>query len=407
MGAPAARVSELSKHWVEAGHQVTVLTGFPNHPEGVLRSEYRKQFRRGVFREAINGINVVRTWLLPFPNRKAYERMLNYSSFALSAALVGSFLERPDVLIATSPQLLVGLSGWLISRIKRVPFVFEVRDLWPESLTAVGMGNSFLRETLAKIAGFLYAKADHVAVVTPAFRERLILDWRVPDQEISVIQNGVETTLFSPAGNSEVRRELGREERFVVSFIGTLGFAHGLDCLISAAETLQTSHPDILFLLVGEGADRERIAQMAKSKSLSNIRFVPQQPRDRIPDYIRASDACLVLLRKSEVFETVIPTKMLEFMSCGRPVILGVNGQARKILEKSRAGIYVEPENPRALCDAIISLRDQPGLGEAMGRGGRAYITQNLSRERTANEYLDLLFRITRETTAVARSTTA
>ena len=162
MGAPAARAAELSRHWAAAGHEVTVLTGFPNHPTGVVPPEYRRKFRRLVAHEQTDGVNVVRTWLLPFPNRKAHERMLNYSSFCASAASTGLFLERPDVVIATSPQLLVGLAGWWLAHWKRVPFVFEVRDLWPESLAAVGMGesDSLLHRSLAKIAGFLYRHAD-------------------------------------------------------------------------------------------------------------------------------------------------------------------------------------------------------------------------------------------------------
>ena len=398
MGAPAARVSELSRHWVNAGHDVTVLTGFPNHPDGVLRPEYRKHFCRGVFREQIDGVKVVRSWLLPFPNRKPYERMLNYSSFCISAGVVGTFLDRPDVVIATSPQLLVGLSGWWVAKRKRVPFVLEVRDLWPESLAAVGVGkkNSFLHRALSTVAGFLYAKADHVVVVSPAFRGHLVRHWQVQTEKISIIQNGVETKLFSPqTSDTDLRKALSAEGKFVVSFIGTLGLAHGLETLIAAAEVLSRSHPDILFLLVGEGADRERILAMAAAKKLTNIRYLSQQPRGKIPNYICASDACLVLLKNSDVFETVIPTKMLEFMSCGRPVILGVNGQAREILERSQAGIYVEPENPLALCDAILKLREQPDLRESMGRNGRKYIVQNLSRERTAMEYLDVLLKLT------------
>ncbi len=180
MGAPAARAAELSRHWAAAGHEVTVLTGFPNHPTGVVPPEYRRKFRRLVAREQIDEVNVVRTWLLPFPNRKAHERMLNYSSFCASAASTGLFLTRPDLVIATSPQLLVGLAGWWLAHWKRVPFVFEVRDLWPESLAAVGMGesDSLLHRSLAKIAGFLYRHADHVVVVTPAFEDYLVKHWR-------------------------------------------------------------------------------------------------------------------------------------------------------------------------------------------------------------------------------------
>src|SRR5271155_1090443 len=221
MGAPAARAVELSRHWACLGHDVTVLTGFPNHPTGVVPPEYRGKFRRLVVHEQTNGVNVVRTWLLHFPNRKAHERMLNYSSFCVSAASTGMFLSHPDVAIATSPQLLVGLSGWWLARCKRVPFVFEVRDLWPESLAAVGVGkeNSTLHRSLSKIAGFLYRQCDRVVVVTPAFEDHLVKYWRVPREKISVIENGVETQQFAPESATELRRELGVEEKFVVSYI--------------------------------------------------------------------------------------------------------------------------------------------------------------------------------------------
>jgi colanic acid biosynthesis glycosyl transferase WcaI len=390
MGAPAARVSELSRHWVEAGHEVTVLTGFPNHPDGVLRPEYRKHFRRGVFRERTEGVNVVRTWLLPFPNRKPYERILNYSSFCASASFTGAFLQRPDVVIATSPQLLVGLAGWWIARVKRVPFVLEIRDLWPESLAAVGVGsaNSRLHRTIAKLSAFLYREANHIVVVTPAFRQRLIRDWRVPARKISVVQNGVETALFSPG---HVDPNLRAGGRFVASFIGTIGLAHGLETLIAAAERLQREAADVSLMLVGEGADRDRVHAMAQSKRLENICFIPQQPREKVPSYICAADVCLVLLRRSEVFETVIPTKMLEFMSCSRPVILGVKGQAQQILESANAGICIEPGDPDALCAAILQLKQNAGLRETLGRNGREYIVQNLSRSRTAANYVEVL----------------
>ena len=394
MGAPAARVSELSQRWAQAGHDVTVLTGFPNHPDGIIRPEYRKRFRRMVSRERVQDVNVVRSWLLPFPNRRPLERMLNYSSFMASAAVSGSFLDVPDAVIASSPQLLVGLSGWWISRLKHVPFIFEVRDLWPESLVAVGVGNanSTLHRLLGRIAGFLYRKADHIVVVTPAFREFLVNRWQVPAEKISVVSNGVETKIFSPQfPDPDLRKSVGGEGKFVVSFIGTLGLAHGLDTLIAAAERLQKAEPNLLFMLVGEGADRERINAIAQTKGLTNIRFVPQQLRERIPDYIAVSDTCLVLLKKSEVFETVIPTKMLEFMSCAKPVILGVGGQAREIVERSRAGICIEPENSGQLCEAILKLRNEEWLRESLGKNGREYIARNLSRERTADEYLELL----------------
>jgi colanic acid biosynthesis glycosyl transferase WcaI len=400
MGAPAARAAELSRHWALAGHDVTVLTGFPNHPTGVVQPEYRDKFRRLVAHEQTDGVSVVRTWLLPFPNRKAHERMLNYSSFSASAASTGLFLSRPDVVIASSPQLLVALSGWWLARWKRVPFVFEVRDLWPESLAAVGMGdaNSLLHRTLAKIAAFLYRHADRVVVVTPAFEDYLVEHWRVPREKISVVENGVETQLFAPepfSGDSstglKLRRELAAEGKFVVSYIGTMGMAHGLETIIAAASQLRDRNPEIVFLMLGEGAEKERIVALAQQRGLNNVRFVDQQPREKIPAYICASDACLVLLKKTDLFKTVIPTKMLEFMSCARPVILGVDGQARTILEEARGGLVIESENSDALANAIRYLAANREAARTMGKNGREHIVRKFSRQQTAEKYIGVL----------------
>jgi len=393
MGAPAARAAELSRHWSEAGHRVTVLTGFPNHPTGVVPSEYRAMFRRLVAKEKIGGATVVRTWLFPFPNRKAYERILNYSSFCLSAASTGLFLSRPDLIIGSSPQLLVALSAWWLAKWKRVPFVFEVRDLWPESLVGVGMGNadSLLHRTLGKIAGFLYRESDQVVVVTPAFKDYLAEHWRVQPEKVSVVENGVETQVFAPQPGSDLKKHLGLEGKFVASYIGTMGMAHGLETLLAAAEALQPINPEIAFMLVGEGADKARIAAMARERGLKNLTFLDQQPRETIPSFIAASDVCLVLLKKSDVFKTVIPTKMLEFMSCARAVILGVDGQARSILEEAQAGLEIEPENPTALADAICLLSKNRELSERLGAKGRDYIVRNFSRRGTARKYINEL----------------
>lgn len=397
MGAPSARVSELARHWVRAGHDVTVLTGFPNHPDGVVRPEYRERFWRGFCREDFDGVKVIRSFLLPFPNRKPYERILNYTSFCASAALTASFIGRPDVVIATSPQLLVGISGWWASRVKKVPFVLEVRDLWPESLVGTGVGDetSLMYRSIGKIASFLYRRAHSVVVVTPSFREHLVRDWNVDPRKIAIVQNGVETGPFAPQEcGRDIRAQLGIEDKFVVSYIGTLGLAHGLDTLITAAERLQSVAPEVVFMLVGEGADRERILTLAQSRQLTNLVFVPQQPREKIPVYISASDACVVMLKDKEVFKTVIPTKMLEFMSCARPVILAVRGQAQRVLEAAGAGVCIEPDNPQGLCAAIVRLQQQPALCEELGRAGRSYIIRELSRERTAQEYLTVVQRI-------------
>ncbi|NJP07781.1 MAG: glycosyltransferase family 4 protein [Chloroflexaceae bacterium] len=406
MGAPAARVSELAHHWVRAGHRVTVLTGFPNHPAGRLHPDYREAYRRFGAREVIDGIEVIRTWLLPLPNRKPYERVLNYSSFWLSSSLRGMLLQRPDVVIGTSPQLLVGLSGWWLGRVKRVPFVFEVRDLWPESITASGVGNdqSLFVRTLRAISGFLYRSSTHIAVVTPAFQQNLVQQWQIDPQKIAIAQNGVETDLFTPDGpTAHVQQAFQLKGRFVVSYIGTLGLAHGLTTVLEAAVELQQSRPDVLFLLVGEGADRERLLQLVQAYGLTNVRFTGQQPREQIPALLRASHACLVLLKKADVFKTVIPTKMLECMACARPIILGVEGQARELIETAQAGLCIPPEDVPSLVASITRLHDDAALRQHLGDQGRRYIVEHLSRERMAHEYLHVLEQVV-ERKALKRS---
>jgi glycosyltransferase involved in cell wall biosynthesis len=394
MGAPAARASELCRHWARMGQDATVLTGFPNHPTGVVPEEWRSRLRHLHYTETIDGVRVVRTWLWPLPNRKAHERILNYASFCVSAAVSGLFLKKPDVVIATSPQLLCALSGWWLAWWKRVPFVFEVRDLWPESLAAVGAGSegSILHRTLAAIAGFLYRRAHRIVVVAPAFKDHLIRYWNVPAAKISIVENGVETDLFrlDPAA-PEVRKKLKLEDRFLICYIGTMGNAHGLDTLIAAAKELQTALPSATFLLIGEGADKERIVELAAASGLTNLMFLGQQPRETIPSYVSASDLCLVMLKKTELFKTVIPTKLLEYMACERPVVVAVDGQARKIIEEAGAGVFVEPEDSRALVEAIVELAKNPEQRRQMGASGRHYIVTGFSREKTARDYITVL----------------
>lgn len=395
--APAARVSELSRHWVRSGHEVTVLTGFPNHPTGDIHPDYRSRFRRMIARERLEGVEVVRTWLLPLPNRKSSERVLNYTSFCVSAVLRGLFLKRPSVLIATSPQLLVGVAGWILARLKRVPFVLEVRDIWPDAILASGVGreDSLFAKTLSAISRFLYRRADLVVVVSPAFIDELHTKWDVPLTKMKLVQNGVETDTFSPEGPLD--KEVEEVGGFTVSYIGTVGYAHGLENLLDASKLLQ----DTTFLIVGDGADRERLEREVAGGGF-NVRLLGRRPREDIPSIIRASDVCLVLLRRAENFKTVIPTKMLEFMSSGVPVVVGVDGQARTIIEEANAGIFVEPDDPEALASAVVRLHEDADLRRELGSNGRRYVVERLSREQTAAHFLRLLEDVLDERTPVS-----
>jgi len=320
--------------------------------------------------------------------------MLLFTSFAVSAVLRGLFLPKPDVVIATSPQLLVGLSGLIIATWRRVPFIFEVRDLWPESLEAVGVSSrkSMVTRALGRVAGLLYRRADHIVVVTHAFKTHLQREWAVPAEKISVVVNGVDDKMFSPQTEPKaIVEEFGLQGRFVVGYIGTIGNAHGVETLATLAELLNASDPEILFLVVGEGAERAKLEELAAEKSLTNLKVFPGQPRERIPAIIAASNVCLVLLKKSELFKTVIPTKMLEFMSCGRPLVAGVEGEAADLINRARGGICVTPGDAQGLADAVRLLRGSDRMREQMGHDARQFVARELSREGTAQAYLGVL----------------
>jgi colanic acid biosynthesis glycosyl transferase WcaI len=396
MGAPAARVYELSREWAASGHHVTVLTGFPNHPTGVIPPEYRGQAFR---REEVDGIHVVRTPIYAAANRGLFKRAANYASYAVSAAVLGPLLARarPDVLIATSPQILTAVSGWWLSRLRRVPFVFEVRDIWPRSIVEVGAlpeGHPAVR-ALERLEMFLYRQADRVVVVTDSFVDELA-ERGVPREKLRVVKNGVDLELFQPQPrDNEVRRELGlRPGNFMALYVGTHGMAHGLGTVLDAAERLR-DRPEVRFVLVGEGADKKALRERASRLRLQNVTFVDQQPRQRIPLYLAASDASLVLLKEKPLFKTVLPSKIFEILAAGRALILGVDGEARRLVEEAGAGVYVRPEDAGELAEAVLNLQGRPRDCEQMGRRGRAFVEQGYSRGALARKYLDVLGELT------------
>ncbi len=396
MGAPSARVSQLSRAWAADGHEVTVLTGFPNHPTGVVPPAYRG--RPYIRREDDLGVQVVRTPIYAAANSGLVKRSLNYLSYAASASVLGPLLtSRPDVVVATSPQFLCAVAGYELARLKRVPFVFEVRDLWPRSIVEVGAmreGSAVVR-LLERAELFLYRHADRIVVVTDSFVDE-IAQRGVDRAKISVVKNGVDLEMFRPGPRENAARaELGLTGKFVAAYVGTHGLAHGLGTLLDAAALLK-SDDRFRLLLVGEGADKAALKARAKREGLTNVVFLDQQPHGKIPELVRAADATVVLLKAKALFKTVLPSKMFEFMGAARPIVLGVDGEARKIVEEARAGIFVPPESSLALAQALQKLADDPAEAEAMGSRGRAYVEANFSRAVLARRYLGELERVVR-----------
>jgi glycosyltransferase involved in cell wall biosynthesis len=385
--APAARVHEFSRAWVRASHSVSVLTTFPNHPLGRIPAAYRGRWWST---EQLDGIRVLRCWLFAVPNRGVGRRGLDHLSFMLTAVLFGlPRLGSIDVVIGSSPTLFSALSAWLIARIKRVPFVLEVRDLWPEAIVELGLMQPGLGVRLLEgLARFLYRRADCVVLVTQAFADRLAAQG-VPRAKLAVIPNGADTHLFSPgaASGEATRAALGLNGRFVVAYVGSHGLSHGLGAVLDAAQ----AQPDVTFLLVGDGAERERLLAERDRRQLRNVVMRPSVSKAEVPGLYAAADACLVPLRDVPIFETFVPSKLFEVLAAGRPVIGAVRGEARDILSRSGGALLVEPERGDQLAHAVEQLRRDPDLRGELGRRGRAFAEQFYARDALAARYLDLL----------------
>jgi colanic acid biosynthesis glycosyl transferase WcaI len=395
MGAPAARAFELAREWCRMGHRVTVLTGFPNHPSGHVPEPYRRQLWRLTVREEIEGVSVVRTWVYPAANRGTFKRGANYLSFCASAIARGFALEPPDIVIGSSPQPLAAAAARVLAARFNQPFIFEVRDLWPESLPAVGQSGerTLLFQLVRRLTDRLYRAAALIVPVSERFVPFIIA--RAPEAHVELVENGVDTELFRPpADRDELKASLNLQNRFVVTYAGTMGMAHRLETVLAAAQTLRSRRSDVVFLLIGDGAERTQLEQLSRDLALDNVRFLGQIPRVKLVDYIGASDACLVLLRRAELFETVLPSKMLEFMACGAAMIVGVNGLARELAEQSGGGLCIAPESSDEIVAAVDRLYSQPALSRELGRSGREYVLRCFTRQQKARKYLDAMMAV-------------
>jgi glycosyltransferase involved in cell wall biosynthesis len=391
--APAARVHELARAWVRSGQAVTVLTAFPNFPTGEVPRRYRGRLAAT---EWVDGIRVLRSWLYAVAHRGVGLRGLNHASFMVTVLLVGfPRLGAVDVVVASSPTLFSALSAWVMARARRVPFVLEVRDLWPDAFAEVGaLRNPVALATFRGLASFLYRRAEHVVVVTQAFAERLGR-LGVPPTRLTVIPNGADVDLFDPtnADRGAARERLGiAPDAFVVAYVGSHGISHGLDAVLQAARRL----PSVTFLLVGDGAERERLVARRDQEDLRNVCMLPSVPKGEVPAIYAAADICLVPLRDVPIFEAFVPSKMFEVMAAARPIVASVRGEARAILERAGAALFAEPEDAAGIADAIATLHADATLRARLGARGRQFVLAHYDRQVLAHRYLGLLERVVR-----------
>ncbi len=385
--APATRVFELCRRWVAKGCQVTVITGVPNVPDGKVYDGYRNKLWQA---EEMSGIRVLRLWTYLAANQGSVRRIANYVSFMVTATFAGCFVQRPDIVLATSPQFFCGWAGVLVSTLRRRPFILEIRDIWPESIKVVGaMRNHRLILSLEWLERRLYTAADYIVTVGEGYHQKL-LERGVPLRKLSIVTNGVDRDIYArPVTGAAIRGQFGLEGKFVCSYIGTVGMACGLNVVLRAAASLKKSaNVGTAFLIVGDGAILQQLREDARKAGLDNVVFAGRQPKGLIPEFLAASDACLVHLKKQELFCTVMPSKIFEALAMSRPIILGVQGSAADFIMKSGGGICIEPENENEVLLAIERLQSNPALARSLGSAGREYVLKNFDRDTLAEKYL-------------------
>ncbi len=356
VNAPASRTFEHCREWVKAGHRVTVVTCAPNFPKGKVFDGYRNKLWQT---ETMEGIRVIRVWSYITANEGFLRRILDYQSYMLSAIIASIFVRKVDLIIGTSPQFFTACAAYVVSRYKFRPYIFELRDLWPESIKAVGaMKNERAIRFLEWVEMFLYRKSAKVVSVTRSFKD-ILMRRGIDGGKIEVITNGVDISQFKPRPKDpELTAKLGMQGKFVAGYIGTHGLAHGLETLLAAAERLRGQ--DIVFLFLGDGARKDALKQMAAEKKLDNVVFVDSVSKADVARYWSLLDVSVIHLKKTDLFTTVIPSKLFESMGMGLPVLHGVEGESADIVREEGAGIPFEPENVDQLCDALMRLKSNP-----------------------------------------------
>lgn len=381
VGAPQSRLFELSVRLVQRGHQVTVLTGFPNYPNGVVPESYRGRLRMD---EEMQGVRVVRTWIYATPNKGFLKRILNHLSFMVSSAWTGLWLPRHDLILVESPPLFDGLAGAFLAAVKRSRMLFNVADLWPQSAIELGMLRHPLLIRLAEaIERFIYMRSERVLAVTRGIERALE---ETGTHHVFFLPNGVDTGMFEPGTSGAAMRErLGLADRFVVLYAGTHGLQQRLETVIEAARLMEAQGLPVTFLLAGDGAEKEQLVKAGSG--LSTVRFLDSLPKPEVPELVAACDAYVVVLRDLPIFRGARPSKLFEPMSAGKPVVLSVAGEAEILINEAEAGLTVAPEDPAALAGAVERLMRDPALCRRLGENGRRYVVEHLDRERIVDRF--------------------
>ena len=379
------RHHELARHLVDFGHQVTIIASPVSYLTGTAKSRVRWKDRQVDDR----GVEIIRAYTLPALHRSFVWRVFSFLSFMVSSFLIGLSVKKVDLVWGTTPPIFQGVTAWLLARLKRVPFLFEVRDLWPAFAIAVGvLKNRALIRLSEWLEKFIYRRADHIVVNSPGFIEHVNLRG---GKKIDLIPNGADPEMFDPSLSGEdFRHQHNLGTDFVVLYAGAHGLSNDLGVVLEAADLLKTEK-GLRFVLVGDGKEKPALMNQAASRNLANVLFIPPAPKTEMPQVLAGADACIAILKPIELYKTTYPNKVFDYMAAGKAVLLVIDGVIRELVEQAGAGIFVEPGNPQALASAVRQLMKNPADAEKMGRAGRLYIENKFSRTQIASQFNLLL----------------
>lgn len=383
--APSKRLYDHAIEWIKLGHKITILTGVPNAPKGKVFKGYKNKIYQS---ENVNGIDVKRVWTYIAKNEGFLFRSLDFISFMISSLFAGLFLKKFDRIVVSSPQFLPVISGFIIAKIKSIPFVLEIRDLWPDSIVAVGSINkeSPIIKILDRIAKYIYKKSDLIVVVTNSFKSHLI-SIGIDKHKIIVITNGFnfQKTLIPNRNIEDIHKKYNiSSKKTVVSYIGTIGMSHGIEIILEAANTLKNT----IFLIIGEGSEKKSLQIIAKNKKIKNVKFIDSISWQEIVNINQVIDYNLIHLRKLDLFETVIPSKIFESMALKKPIIAGLIGESLDIINESQSGISIQPENSQSLVNGINYLENNPKKSEQITANGFTLVSEKYNRKNLANKMI-------------------
>lgn len=391
-----SRFNQFVKHWEELGHEITVIAGTVHYATGEKEKKYKGKW---IVKEKYSkNVTVFRTYVSEGYNRSFRGRLWGYFSFTFSSLYAALFkIKKHDVMMVSSPPLFVGITGIIMRILKRTPMVFEVRDLWPESAIDLGvLNNKALIKAAYKVEKHCYHVADKINVLTPAFKKVLIEKKKVKENKIIFIPNGADLDIFQPREKGNwVRDHYHLHGKFVVSYMGAHGIANYLDCILNTAKVCR-EYKDIVFLLIGDGMEKKRLMKRAEEEQIENVIFITSQPKKVIQDFCHASDLCTAVLRNVETFKTVYPNKVFDYMSCKKPILLGIDGVARELIEESNSGYFVDVDNPEDFKAKILSFYKNPHLIEKLGENGYEYVQKHFDRQHLSNRYIEEMEQIAR-----------